>query len=110
VIVDFKSSAVDDAEKADKRAAESLQLKLYALAYGLAHGKTPGAVELQFIESGVVGRALVGEETLAEARTCIATASAGIRARAFDATPGYLECGYCAYNAICPAKSRGPQG
>jgi DNA helicase-2/ATP-dependent DNA helicase PcrA len=110
VIVDFKSSAVDDAEKADKRAEESLQLKLYALAYGLSHGKTPGAVELQFIESGVVGRAAVSEETLAEARASIAGASAGIRARAFEATPGYLECGYCAYNAICPAKSRGPQG
>ncbi len=108
VIVDFKSSAVDDPDKADTRAKESLQLQLYALAYERAHGKRPGAVELSFIESGTVGRAEVTEATLAAAQTAIETAAAGIRARHFGATPGYQPCGYCAYNVLCPAKSRGP--
>ena len=33
-----------------------------------------------------------------------------LTARQFGATPGYRECGYCAYNAICPARARGAFG
>jgi len=29
-------------------------------------------------------------------------AAAGIRARAFEATPSYNACRHCAYNQICP--------
>jgi len=112
VIVDFKSSDVTEAAKADKRAQDSLQLKIYALAWQQTsddHAR-PAAVELHFIESGAVGRALVTEETLGEAREAITTAAAGIRARQFGATPGYSVCGFCAYNAICPARARGAFG
>jgi DNA helicase-2/ATP-dependent DNA helicase PcrA len=112
VIVDFKSSDMAEEEKADKRAAESLQLKIYALAYEQTSEdrRRPAAVELHFIESGAVGRADVTEATLTEARESIAVAAQGIRARQFGATPGWRECGYCAYNAICPAKARGAFG
>ncbi|MEP7028887.1 MAG: ATP-dependent DNA helicase, partial [Candidatus Eisenbacteria bacterium] len=112
VIVDFKSSEVAEADKADTRAKESLQLAVYALAYEETSEdhRRPAAVELHFIESGVVGRAPVLDATIARARESITTAAAGIRARHFTATPGYRECGYCAYNAICPAKARGAFG
>ena len=112
VIVDFKSSDVTEAAKADERAQDSLQLKIYALAWletSDDHAR-PAAVELHFIESGAVGRAEVTEETLAEARAAISAAAAGIRARQFGATPGYSQCGFCAYNAICPARARGAFG
>ncbi len=107
VIVDFKSADVDDQATADERAAESLQLGVYALAYEIAHGKRPVAAELHYVATGVVGRVAITEESLAATRERVETAAAGIRARHFRATPGYTKCGYCPYNAICPSKSRG---
>src|SRR5262249_37449999 len=56
VIVDFKTSDLRDAESAERRAAESLQLRIYALAYRETYGERPAAAELHFVETGVVGR------------------------------------------------------
>jgi DNA helicase-2/ATP-dependent DNA helicase PcrA len=103
VIVDYKSSDVTDQKVADTRARESLQLKIYALAHHEATGALPARVELRFLESGVVGRHVPGHEDLAEARSAIVAAAAGIRARRFEATPGYQVCRYCAYNQVCPS-------
>ena len=103
VIIDYKSSDVTDQKVADTRARESLQLKIYALAHHEATGTLPARVELRFLESGVVGRHVPGHEDLAEARAAIAAAAAGIRARRFEATPGYQVCRYCAYNQVCPS-------
>jgi DNA helicase-2/ATP-dependent DNA helicase PcrA len=102
VIVDYKSSDVRELERADSRAAESLQLKLYALAWREMTGRLPGRVELRFLESGVVGRYVPQEEDLAEAAEAVRAAGAGIRARRFAATPSYQACRFCAYSQICP--------
>jgi myo-inositol-1(or 4)-monophosphatase len=69
VIVDFKSSSVDDPKKAAQRAKDSLQLRIYALAWQETStpAKRPAAVELHFIESGLVGRADVDDAALAKA-------------------------------------------
>ncbi len=106
VIVDFKSSDVTAQDVADERAAKSLQLKLYALAWA-ATAAPPVAVELHYVATGIVGRAASGAEDRAAAADAVAAAAAGIRARAFGATPSYGACGYCAYNAICPSRARG---
>jgi DNA helicase-2/ATP-dependent DNA helicase PcrA len=103
VIVDYKSSDVTEPKAADKRARESLQLKMYALAHQQATGELPARVELRFLESGLAGRHTPTAEDLADARTAIEEAAAGIRARQFEATPGYQTCRYCAYNQICPS-------
>ena len=103
VIVDYKSSDVTEQKAADKRARESLQLKMYALAHQQATGELPARVELRFLESGLAGRHTPTAEDLADARTAIEEAAAGIRARQFDPTPGYQICRYCAYNQICPS-------
>jgi DNA helicase-2/ATP-dependent DNA helicase PcrA len=103
VIVDYKSSDVSEPKAADKRARESLQLKMYALAHQQATGGLPARVELRFLESGLVGRHTPTPEDLADARTAVEEAAAGIRARQFEATPGYQTCRYCAYNQICPS-------
>jgi DNA helicase-2/ATP-dependent DNA helicase PcrA len=103
VIVDYKSSDVTEQKAADKRARESLQLKMYALAHQQATGELPARVELRFLESGLAGRHAPTAKDLADARTAIEEAAAGIRAREFDATPGYQTCRYCAYNQICPS-------
>jgi len=103
VIVDYKSSDVTEQKAADKRVRESLQLKIYALAEKEMTGQLPARVELRFLESGLTGRHTPTVTDLAEAREAIEAAAAGIRARRFEATPGYQVCRYCAYNQICPS-------
>ncbi|HXJ77107.1 MAG TPA: ATP-dependent DNA helicase [Candidatus Methylomirabilis sp.] len=103
VIIDYKSSDVTEIKKADQRARESLQLKIYALAWKAMTGRLPVAVELSFLESGLTGRHRPTESDLLEARESIAAAARGIRQRHFDPTPGYQTCRYCPYNQICPS-------
>jgi DNA helicase-2/ATP-dependent DNA helicase PcrA len=82
--------------------AESLQLKMYSLAWREITGRLPERVELRFIETHVTGRREPTEADLDDARTAIREAAAGIRARRFDATPSRQACRYCAYSQICP--------
>ena len=103
VIVDYKSSDVTDQKKADQRAKESLQLKIYALAQHEMTGRLPARVELRFLESGLVGRHTPTGADLVKAREAIAEAARGIRRREFEATPEYQACRYCPYNQICPS-------
>jgi DNA helicase-2/ATP-dependent DNA helicase PcrA len=104
-ITDYKSSDVRDPVKARQRARESLQLSIYAMAYEAMTGRLPDAVQLHFLETGLVGRAEVDEKRLGRARERIATAASGIRARAFDPTPDLRTCTYCAFRDICPASA-----
>jgi DNA helicase-2/ATP-dependent DNA helicase PcrA len=103
VVIDYKSSDVTEQKAADRRARESLQLKMYALARKEMTGRLPARVELRFLESGLAGCHVPTEQDLADARQAIEAAAAGIRARRFEATPGYQTCRYCAYNQICPS-------
>jgi DNA helicase-2/ATP-dependent DNA helicase PcrA len=106
VITDYKSSDVRDLTTANRRARESLQLSIYALAHEAEHGALPDELALHFLESGVVGRAAPGERRLEKAQEQLATAAEGIRARRFDATPAAMRCGYCPFREICPDASR----
>jgi len=100
-ITDYKSSDVRDPAKAKERARDSLQLQIYALAFQAETGRLPDAVQLWFLESGLVGRVEVDEKRLDKARSSIRRAAAGIRALNFEATPEYIACGYCAFRDIC---------
>jgi DNA helicase-2/ATP-dependent DNA helicase PcrA len=104
-ITDYKSSDVRDAARARERARESLQLQIYAMAYQAETGRLPDALQLYFLESGVIGRTEPDEKRLAKARASIGRAAAGIRARDFEAAPDYLACGYCAFREICPTSA-----
>lgn len=104
-ITDYKSSDVRDPAKARQRARDSLQLQIYAMAYEAQSGRLPDAVQLHFLESGLIGRVEVDPKRLARAREKIATAAAGIRARDYTPRPGYLACTYCAFREICPASA-----
>jgi len=102
VIMDFKTSAIKTQEAADKRVKENKQLKLYALAYQYAFGVLPIAVELYFLESGIIGRHELIAGDLEGVKEDIQEVSAGIRQQNYPAKPEYKACTYCAYNQICP--------
>ena len=104
-ITDYKSSDVRDPVKARERARNSLQLQIYAMAFQAETGRLPDAVQLWFLESGLVGRVEVDEKRLDKARGSIRQAAAGIRALNFEATPEYIACGYCAFRDICPSSA-----
>src|SRR6266540_2876119 len=101
-ITDYKSSDVRDPATARQRARDSLQLSIYALAYQAQTGRLPDAVQLWFLESGLVGRAEIDDRRLARARARISRAAKGIRAGDFAARPDPLSCSYCPYRDICP--------
>ena len=102
-ITDYKSSDVRDPLKARQRARDSLQLTIYAMGYEAMTGRLPDTVQLHFLETGLVGQAVVDAKRLAKGRQSIATAAAGIRAGVFDPTPDAMACSYCPYRDICPA-------
>jgi DNA helicase-2/ATP-dependent DNA helicase PcrA len=104
-ITDYKSSDVRDPVRARERARDSLQLQIYAMAYQAETGRLPDALQLWFLESGLVGRVEVDQKRLDKARESIRRAAAGIRARQFQAAPDYMSCGYCAFRDICPSSA-----
>ena len=101
-IIDYKTSEVIRQADADRRVADNLQLKMYALAWQEMTGRLPEWVELRFIETQLAGRRRPTEADLDEARLAVTTAAAGIRGRRFQATPSRQACHYCAYSQICP--------
>ncbi len=103
VITDYKSSDVRDPVRARERARDSLQLTIYAMAWQAMTGRLPDEVRLHFLESGLEGRATVDAARAAEGVAKIRQAATGIRARAYDPTPSYLACSWCAFRDICPA-------
>jgi DNA helicase-2/ATP-dependent DNA helicase PcrA len=104
-ITDYKSSDVRDPAVARQRARDSLQLQIYAMAYEAMTGRLPDAVQLHFLDTGLVGRAEVDPSRLEKARGKIATAAAGIRARDYTPKPSVLACTYCPFRDICPSSA-----
>jgi DNA helicase-2/ATP-dependent DNA helicase PcrA len=102
-ITDYKSSDVRDPAVAKQRARDSLQLQIYAMAYEAMTGRLPDAVQLHFLDSGLVGRAELEPARLEKARAKIATAAAGMRARDYTPKPSVLACTYCPFRDICPS-------
>jgi ATP-dependent DNA helicase UvrD/PcrA len=102
-ITDYKSSDVRDPAVAKQRARDSLQLQIYAMAYEAMTGRLPDAVQLHFLDSGLVGRADVEPVRLEKARAKIATAASGIRSRDYTPKPSVLACTYCPFRDICPS-------
>ncbi len=106
-IVDYKSTALDDAEgeAPQKRAAQDLQLRVYALAHLKMYGTRPAKTVLHFLETGTRGEAVPGDDDIAAVGAQITATAAKIRSRRFAADPAKPEartCRQCPYNAICP--------
>jgi DNA helicase-2/ATP-dependent DNA helicase PcrA len=106
VITDYKSSDVRDPATANRRARESLQLSIYALAYEAQHGRLPDEVALHFLESGIVGRVAPTAKRLEKAAEQVAQVGEGIRDGRFEAAPSPMRCGFCPFREICPDAAR----
>jgi DNA helicase II / ATP-dependent DNA helicase PcrA len=106
VITDYKSSDVRDLATANRRARDSLQLGIYALAYEAQHGRLPDELALHFLDSGVVGRVAPSERRLTKAHDQLTEAADGIRAGRFNPAPSPMRCGYCPFREICPDAAR----
>ncbi|MDD5613489.1 MAG: ATP-dependent DNA helicase [Candidatus Omnitrophica bacterium] len=106
-IIDYKTSSIDEQDKADKKSKESLQLGVYALAYSKIFSKIPESAQLHFLESDLIGRVSFTEDDLKEVEGKILLAAKGIRERDFSPKPSYLACAYCVFKNICPHTLKG---
>ncbi|MDR7475942.1 MAG: ATP-dependent DNA helicase [Armatimonadota bacterium] len=110
VLIDFKTSDVRAQRDADRRARESLQLAIYALAYREVYGILPTRLELHFLgpRGVLVGTAVPDQDLVGRTAEVIERVAAGIRAGRFGATPDYYRaCRYCAFASICQYTASG---
>ncbi len=101
-LTDFKTAAIDDIDKANQEANESLQLHLYALAYQAEHRTLPDELRLHFVDSGIIGRCNVNQTHLERAANEIEKVNQGIRQRDYTARPRFGACRMCPFKPICP--------
>lgn len=103
VIIDYKTTEVASPKEADKAAADSLQLDIYALSFLRTEGMVPVETRLHFLGSDLVGRAVKGERELKRAEEKIRETAAGVRSGAFAAKPDWHNCSVCEFKTICPS-------
>ena len=109
VVSDYKTGGRDDDDASRKRAKESLQLQLYALAWRATTGRLPDEVSLRFLDTGRVATVAVEPKRIVKARELIVVAAEGILAGVMDPKPELMTCTYCSYRELCPA-SKAPAG
>lgn len=105
-ILDFKTGDVGSEAKARRRAEESLQLAIYALAHLRTTGSLPARVELRFLESDLVGGFAPSEALALATERKIAEVADRISRGLFDATPSHGACRPCPFRDVCPATAK----
>lgn len=105
VVIDYKSSNIQDQEKADERGKNSLQLYIYAMAFQQRYEVWPEAMELRFIDSGLISHVEFNQGELSDALGVIEKAAENIRRREFQPTPSYNTCRFCRVRQICPVSA-----
>jgi DNA helicase-2/ATP-dependent DNA helicase PcrA len=103
VITDYKSGGdVRNGARARQKARDSLQLAIYAMAQEARTGVAPAAVQLHFVDAGIIGRVPVETRKLEAARALVQTAAGGIRRAEFPTRPDPVICAGCPFRRICP--------
>jgi DNA helicase-2/ATP-dependent DNA helicase PcrA len=103
VVIDYKTTEVDSQKEADKAAAASLQLDIYALSFLKTEGMLPVECRLHFLGSDLVGRAAKGEKELRRAEDKVRAVADGLRAGDLAARPEWHSCSVCEFKTICPS-------
>jgi DNA helicase II / ATP-dependent DNA helicase PcrA len=97
-IVDYKTGRPRDA----KKAAEDLQLSIYALAAREVLELAPGKLVFYNLVNNEAVESTRDVKSLTATKARIAEVADRIRAGDFSAKPGFA-CGYCDYKPLCPA-------
>jgi DNA helicase-2/ATP-dependent DNA helicase PcrA len=105
-ILDFKTGDVGTAAKAQRRAEESLQLAIYALAHFRTTGALPERVELRFLESDLAGGFAPTLTLILETERKVAEVADRISRGLFEATPSHGACRPCPFRDVCPATAK----
>ncbi|MFH1612688.1 MAG: PD-(D/E)XK nuclease family protein [bacterium] len=100
-ITDFKTSIIEDQEKANKKTEESLQLFIYALAWKNIYGKIPNIISLHYLESDIIGISKITEKKLIKTEEKIKECIDGINSQNFSAIKNSFFCNTCAFNGFC---------
>lgn len=103
VVTDYKTTEIDSQKEADRAAAASLQLDIYALSFLKAEGMLPVECRLHFLGADLVGRAAKGERELRRAEEKIRAVASGLRAGDLAARPDWRTCSVCEFKTICPS-------
>jgi CRISPR/Cas system-associated exonuclease Cas4 (RecB family) len=105
VVIDYKAGADEEGSgRAQRSANESLQLRLYALAFERVYGERPIQTVLHYLESGERGTVTPTEDSVGAVRGLISGTASRIRAREFAPNPkGLRTCQQCPYHQICPS-------
>ena len=109
-IIDYKSTENRTAEELEKNAKDSVQLKIYTLAYYKNYGIVPEFVGISDLESGFEGGYQPKLEEIKKTEEEVITVAQNIQENLqndnFPANPKYFgrlpACNYCPYNSICP--------
>jgi len=105
-LIDYKSSDVNDPEKARVQTVSSLQLRIYALAYEARFGRPVTGWRLYFLDTALIGESSRKARLLEKTKEDVLQAAEGIRRRDYTPDPGPMKCPFCAYQDICPAAER----
>ncbi|HXA78218.1 MAG TPA: ATP-dependent DNA helicase [Candidatus Acidoferrales bacterium] len=97
-IVDYKTGRPRDA----KKAAEDLQLSIYALAAREVLDLAPGRLVFHNLVNNEAVHSTRDAKSLTATKARIAEVADRIRAGDFSVKPGFA-CGYCDYKPLCPA-------
>lgn len=89
---DYKTSQVDDAKKADKKAKDSLQLATYALAWKSMMGNLPARTTLDYVETGVRGTFEPTDTSNESLLQKIQQVAKGIRSGEYPSTGDHFYC------------------
>lgn len=109
-ILDYKSTENRTAEELEKAAKDSIQLKVYTLAYYKNYQVVPSFVGIYDLGSGLIGGYKPLKEDLVETEARVIEVAkqihGNLQADNFPANPKYfgkqIACTYCAYSSICP--------
>jgi len=97
-IIDFKTGSVFDQKKAD----ESLQLSIYAIAARETLNAEPGELVIHNLEDNSEVVTTRDSDAVADTRAKIVAVAEGIASGNFDAKPGFW-CRSCDFRGLCPA-------
>lgn len=109
-IIDYKTTENRTEAEVERAAKESVQLKVYTLAYFKNYGKVPKFVGIYDLESGLLAGYEPAIEQIKKTEEEVIKVALSIQENlkkdSFTANPKYFgrtpACFHCAYNSICP--------